>query len=417
MVISLRTQITVALLTLALLFVVALSLQNRAFEIAVNDQAMLAEVRTLTARIADVERRGRGYAAVAPRDYESYNRDVAVIYSQWQQDLKALDQSLAGVELGLARADLGTVRQALTQLGVRYRGFRQGLAEQLGSKQDEPRLEWGAQFIEAQAPALLTAAQALSGATVDMVEDHLGQARRITRYTWIVGALILLGTAVWFWARVTRRIGRVADACRAVAEGSFGQRAPVDGDDELGVLTRSFNQLSARTRVVLGVLDRLPEGADAAQAFALLWEESREYLGHRWQGLFELNSTSQDGELLLQQEAAGIDFAGAGRRYSLSAILRESGLDQRDSALWSDIRRHTLDQGQGRLLRELSRRDLRTLALVRMRSADGRSDRLLAFAWAEAGAEETGVARFLGGLARFLGRTLARPLAASGAVS
>lgn len=88
-------------------------------------------------------------------------------------------------------------------------------------------------------------------------------------------------------------------------------------------------------------------------------------------------------------------------------IRKESGLDQRDSALWSDVRRHTLDQVQGRLLRELSRRDLRTLALVRMQGTEGRGDRLLAFVWADAGAEETGVARFLGGLARFLGRTLA----------
>lgn len=41
-----------------------------------------------------------------------------------------------------------------------------------------------------------------------------------------------------------------------------------------------------------------------------------------------------------------------------------------------------------------------------MNGTEGRSDRLLAFAWADAGAEETGVARFLSGLARFLGRTL-----------
>lgn len=410
--ISLRTQITLALLTLALLFVVALSLQNRAFQEAVADQALLAEVRALQTRISDIERRGRGYAAVAPRDYESYDRDLLVIHPQWQQDLRELDRSVASLEAALRTAGNPELHTALAELSAAHRRFRDGLAEKLGDNPDEPRLEWGAEFLGAESPKLLLAAESLSTATVALVAQHLAQTRRLTRYTWLVGGLVLLGTAVWFWARVTRRIGRVADACRAVAEGSFGQRAPVDGDDELGALTRSFNQLSARTRVVLGVLDRLPEGADAAQAFALLWEESREYLGHRWQGLFELNSTSQEGELLLQQEAAGVDFAGAGRRFSLAMILKESGLERRDSALWSDVRRHTLDQAQGRLLRELSRRDLRTLALVRMKGTEGRSDRLLAFAWADAGAEETGVARFLGGLARFLGRTLARPLAA-----
>jgi HAMP domain-containing protein len=412
--IFLRTQITLALLTLALLFVVALSLQNRAFDEAVADQALLAEVRALQTRISDIERRGRGYAAVAPRDYESYNRDLVVIHTQWQQDLRALDRSVADLEAALRVADNPELHARLAELSAAHRRFRDGLAEKLGNDPDEPRLEWGAEFLGAESPKLLQAAESLSTATVDLVAQHLDQTRRLTRYTWLIGGLVLLGTAVWFWIRVTRRIGRVADACREVAEGAFGQRAPVDGDDELGELTHSFNQLSARTRVVLGVLDRLPEGADAAQAFALLWQESREYLGHRWQGLFELSPGSQDGELLLQQEATGVDFAGAGGRFSLAMILKESGLDQRDSALWSDVRRHTLDQVQGRLLRELSRRDLRTLALVRMKGTEGRSDRVLAFAWADAGAEETGIARFLGGLARFLGRTLARPLVAQG---
>lgn len=408
--ISLRAQITLALLTLALLFVVALSLQNRAFDEAVADQAMLAEVRALQTRISDIERRGRGYAAVAPRDYESYNRDLVVIHTQWQQDLRALDRSVADLEAALLASDNRELHALLAELTTEHRRFRDGLAEKLGNDPDEPRLEWGAEFLGAESPKLLKAAESLSTATVALVAQHLDQTRRLTRYTWLISGLVLLGTAFWFWARVTRRIGRVAQACRAVAEGAFGQRAPSDGNDELGELSRAFNQLSARTRVVLGVLDRLPEGADAAQAFALLWEESREYLGHRWQGLFELSPGSQDGELLLQQEVAGIDFAGAGRRFSLAMIFKESGLDRRDSALWSDVRRHTLDQAQGRLLRELSRRDLRTLALVRMKGTEGRNDRLLAFAWAEAGAEETGVARFLGSLARFLGRTLARPL-------
>ncbi|MCU0754462.1 MAG: HAMP domain-containing protein [Xanthomonadales bacterium] len=413
MTLSLRSQISLALAALAALFVVALSLQNRAFDQAVADQAMLAEVRAIKARISDIERRGRGYAAVAPRDYESYNRDLLVIHTQWQQDLKVLDQSMASLASGRVGTDNPRLQSLLAELAAEHRRFRQGLAEKLGDNPAEPRLEWGAEFLGAESPKLLQAAEALSAATVALVAEHLAQTRRLTRYTWLVGGLVLIGTGFWFWARVTRRIGRVAQTCRAVAEGAFGQRAPVDGHDELGELSRSFNQLSARTRVVLGVLDRLPEGADAAQAFALLWEESRDYLGHRWQGLFEWRPGSAEGELLLQQEASGIDFGSAGRRFALATILQESGLDQQDSALWSDIRRHTLDQIQGRLLRELSRRDLRTLALVRMRGLGGRPDRLLAFAWADAGAEETGVARFLGGLARFLGRTLGPPAAAT----
>jgi hypothetical protein len=46
------------------------------------------------------------------------------------------------------------------------------------------------------------------------------------------------------------------------------------------------------------------------------------------------------------------------------------------------------------------------LALVRIRDHSAQQDRVLAFAWAAAAAEEGGVARFLGSLARFFERAL-----------
>jgi HAMP domain-containing protein len=406
--ISLRLQVTIALLALATLFATAMSLQVRSFEQAVSDQALLSEVQTLTARFADIERRGRGYAAVAPRDYESYARDVAVIYSGWQEDLLALDSSMTAVSAGAQRFANHEIDAPLMALTQQYADFRAGLKEKIGDELARPRLEWGAQFIEAQAPGLTAAALALKDSTGSIIAGHLHSARRVSLSTWIGGGLILLGIGLWFWLRVVGRLGRVASACNAVAEGAFGTRAPVDANDELGDLSRAFNQLSSRTRVVLGVLDRLPDGASAQQAFELLWEESREHLGHRWQGLFEVADAGRDSHLLLQREADGVGFSTAGSSFALTAIGHQAGLGQQDSALWSDVRRHTLDQTEGRLLRELSRRELRTLALVRLRDPATGAERLLAFAWADVAAEETGVARFLGGLARFLGRALSQ---------
>lgn len=402
---SLRMQITLALVTLALLFVAALGLQVRGFEQSMADHRLLGNARTLEARIQDVERRGRGYAAVAPRDYESYARDVAVIYSAWVQDLEALDASMADVQSETTGSDATLLAEAQA-LQQDYAAFRRDLDEKLGSDSAEPRLEWGAQLIAERAPALLQSAQSFRESATAMVDGHLQAARALTRNTWIVGALALLAIGLWFWLRVIGRIGRVARACTEVAEGAFGVRAPVEANDELGDLSSAFNQLSSRTRVVLGVLDRLPEGASAAQAFDLLWEESRDYLGHRWQAMLALDPANHDASLLLQHQADGIDFSGAGTRFSLAAIVRQMGLDKVDTAFWPDVRRHTMDQGEGRLLRELSRRDLRTLALVRIRDHSAQQDRVLAFAWTAAAAEEGGVARFLGSLARFFERAL-----------
>jgi len=68
--------------------------------------------------------------------------------------------------------------------------------------------------------------------------------------------------------------------------------------------------------------------------------------------------------------------------------------------------RDTLDNRQGHLLRELSRNDLRTLALVLLRDKHGVPPQVLAFVWADAHAESAGVARFLSGLGHFLSRLL-----------
>jgi hypothetical protein len=122
--------------------------------------------------------------------------------------------------------------------------------------------------------------------------------------------------------------------------------------------------------------------------------------------MLALDPANHDASLLMQHQADGIDFGGAGTRFSLAAIVRQMGLDKVDTAFWPDVRRHTMDQGEGRLLRELSRRDLRTLALVRIKDHSAQQDRVLAFAWTAAAAEEGGVARFLGSLARFFERAL-----------
>ncbi|MFH1598820.1 MAG: hypothetical protein ABIH12_00950 [Pseudomonadota bacterium] len=88
---------------------------------------------------------------------------------------------------------------------------------------------------------------------------------------------------------------------------------------------------------------------------------------------------------------------------AVDALVQVRGASAPDTANAIDAMRESYARF---VLRELSRRDLRTLALVLLRDADGTPHRVLAFAWADADAENAGVARFLGGLSRFFGRLL-----------
>lgn len=418
MTLSLRSQIILALFTLAAIFVTLLTLQSRSFEQALNDQSMLTEGQSLLQQINTLQRRGAGYAAVAPRDWESYNRDVAVIYSGWQEDLAALQQNVTALATRARTqfSDDAGIMQQLQTLQDAYQGFRNGLNEKIGDNPERPRLEWGAEYLAAQSPVLSERAQSFNSAVTRQVQQHVDRARSQQLLAWAVAATALLLIVAWFWFRVIRRIGSVNDSCRAVSAGEFGTRAPEAGRDELSTLARSFNQLSSRTRVVLGMLDKLPADAPPADVFDLLWSESADHLGHHWQGLFDVNPLTRVAVLTAQQQREGVDFNEQAMNYPMRAMLQE--MADQGSTVWSldNLRHHTLEQAESRLLRELSRRGMHRIAVVLLQDPANQRSRLLAFAWPETSVDHPGTSRFLASLSRFFSSLLLpqeRPAAAA----
>lgn len=409
---SLKWQIALALLLIAGLFVSVLGLNQMRFAESLQDQNLLAYAREVTQRAVDLERRGENYKAVAPRTHRDYDRDLKVFYGDLQADLDRLAAAVHAVES--ERPDTSDPRAAtIDALVGSHAAFVEGLWAKLGENPAEPRLEWAAEYLAAETQTLRAAAEATEATVSRIAQMHLDDAAALTRASWVLGLLALASVSAWFWLRVTRRIGRAARQCQQVAEGEFGTRIEDASSDEIGAFVHGFNALSSRTRVVLGVLDQLPADASPERAFATLWQEGRPYLGHRWQALFVLDAAGASGTLRSRLQDAAVQNAEVGERYPLAGVL---GLvaAKGDALLVEDVRRHTLDNTQGRLLRELSRADLRTLALVLLRDADDRPHSLLAFAWPEARAEGAGVARFLAGLARFLTRILvSTPAAAS----
>ena len=403
--ISLQIQILLALLLLGALFFSVLAVNERLFERALADQQQLSIAHEVTRRAADLERRSHAYAEVAPREFVDYNRDLLVYFVGLRDDLDHLQETVEAFDQVTLGGEPETT-MAAKNLSDTHKQFVTGLWDKLGDDRTAPRLEWGASFMAEQAPGMRAAAERAEQAIADAAETHLTEARTLTRLSWVLGMLAIAGITVWFWRRVAHRIGRAAEGCRQVAEGEFGTRIEDASRDELGAFSHAFNSLSSRTRVVLGVIDRLPESATAEQAFATLWDESRAHLGHHWQAMLSIEEDSRIGKLIALKHDAGFEFADNEKQFNLAGIIETLELEEKGAAVFADVRRHTLDNLQGRLLRELSRNDLRTLALVLLRDKRGKSQRVLAFAWGEANAEDQGVARFLSGLGRFLSRLL-----------
>lgn len=404
---SLRFQISFALLTLFGLFAAILAVNVGYFQQSLTFERQLSLAQEVNLRADVIHRKAVIYKDVAPRDYPAYNRDVLLFYPLLLQDLGLLDQSVS--KLAAIETTASVEAAALSaQLLQDHLAFETGLRQQLGDL-DEPRLEWGAEFLAANAPAIGGLANQLEAALSAGVDAQLAKVGAVQLASWIAGAIFVASLLLWFWLRVTRRVAVAADTCRKLADGEFGTEIDDASRDEIGQFSKAFNALSGRTRVVLGVLDRLPPDASADMGFETLWQESQGYLDHSWQGLFELDAGSATARLIHSRTLPGLDIhLVPGQELPIAAMIEAKGFDANLTAFWDDLRRHTLDQNQARLLRELSRRGLRTLALVKIERAANGPERLLAFAWKGSQASDAGVARFLGGLSQFLNRIFNR---------
>ncbi len=135
-----------------------------------------------------------------------------------------------------------------------------------------------------------------------------------------------LGLAVVLSERFAAPLGLLAAGTRAVAEGDFTRRQPVVSTDELGVLTESFNTMTAQ----------LAEAQNKAEESRRATETTRAYLesilGNLSAGVlvfderYRLRTVNPSAAVILQQpvaELAGMPLADWGRRFPALAPFAE----------------------------------------------------------------------------------------------
>jgi signal transduction histidine kinase len=116
---------------------------------------------------------------------------------------------------------------------------------------------------EADSLRVVEGAERILEATQFALRQARLAATRHERRTWTmvvialgVAVLTALGAAGFLAIRMTRALGRVSRATRLLAEGSFREPVPVESDDEIADLARSFNDMAARLREVDGMKEQ-----------------------------------------------------------------------------------------------------------------------------------------------------------------
>ena len=175
----------------------------------------------------------------------------------------------------------------------------------------------------------------------------------------LVGGLIasLIAAALGFYSAklVTRRVSRIEDAARAVSDGDFAVRIPVDSSGQLGQLARTFNEMqrrlaeldSARKQFIANASHELRTPIFSLGGFVELLEEEDpspeerdEFVRTMRQQIERLTKLTADLLNLSQLDAGGIELSFGGvdlselarevaREFGARAELRDSRLELR----------------------------------------------------------------------------------------
>lgn len=145
----------------------------------------------------------------------------------------------------------------LLQLWGRYRGLADAIEPRVPAG-DEP--EEARQHLLAALTEVRRAVAGLDAAAVGRVSRRIGRSREQASEArqhalLVVSAGLVLGLtlAIWINRSTVRPLRSLAGGARAIAEGDFRYRVPVEGPSEVQSLARDFNRMARR----LGEVDRM----------------------------------------------------------------------------------------------------------------------------------------------------------------
>jgi two-component system, NtrC family, nitrogen regulation sensor histidine kinase NtrY len=144
--------------------------------------------------------------------------------------------------------------------------------------------------------------------------------------TLLLALLSALGLAVVLSEQFSRPLGLLAEGTRAVAQGDFSRRNPVQSRDELGVLTESFNTMTAQLAEAQHKEEENRKAIETTRAYleSVLANLSAGVLA--FDTAFRLRTANPSAAVILQQplaELIGVPLADWGRRLPALAAFAE----------------------------------------------------------------------------------------------
>ena len=239
----------------------------------------------------------KNYKTVAPRDYESYNRDLNLYHKDLKNNIESYDEIIKAFEKRNLSAELIGRDEAITcnwdsqsinQLNITataWYKFKAGLAAALGEDDESPRLEAAAEYIVKNGDVIQQSSTELSKAFQVMMEAKLNDVKgmnKLTIYAFVaLNILILIG----FVYKVFKPLDSTRKSFLRVANGDLNVRVGVGSKNEIGSLTESFNSLTQRLSALFRLTDRVQQATNLNESLQYFYEECQHLLHVDWVGL------------------------------------------------------------------------------------------------------------------------------------
>ncbi|WP_052761128.1 sensor histidine kinase [Sedimenticola thiotaurini] len=292
----LKTQIGAALVLIMLLFGTLFSMSM----MALNEQQSYNTLLNITSRLEQTAQNlvslGMNYAINVPQDSSSYDRDVKLYYRAMHDQMKILDtmtNSFMMAEFPPALTEIGeyfrpslmpATKQAVSAVEEVWQEFRDGIKDALDESTGMPHLKEAALYITGYHAPLVASINILHNRIQQQTKQRLTHVYQLHISLLFTAVLITIGVFAWFYLVVLKPLRHAVDGFQKVTQGDFGYQVPIAGDNELALMTRSFNLLSLRLHSLFRLIDRIQQGSDLNEILGFVANEFSALLPLDWVG-------------------------------------------------------------------------------------------------------------------------------------
>lgn len=308
---SLKVQIGTALAVQFIMLVIVVSSTLYLLDLRKHDYLILNLSGQLKVISQLMINHSSSYVDNAPRDYQSYYRDVKLYNQQIQNLIKRYDKIINALQARQLPIELlqstkfssamtssnrkiipkiseqyeaiyctwnKTARDELITAANAWQEFKDGFYKELGDDIKEPRLEAAALYVLLYEDNLMLAASELTDAFRTMMEEKLEQIYLLNKSSIFLSLIIALMVFWIIYRKVFKPMDLTIEGFQRVSQGELTHRVEVSSSLELGKLANSFNDLTSRLNSLFGLTDRIYQATNLDEILQFIHEEFNELL-------------------------------------------------------------------------------------------------------------------------------------------